>query len=156
MKPIKGFEDYLISQNGEIFSIKKDRYLKPQLQSKGYMQIILSSNGIKKHLTIHRLVAEAFIFNPNNLPCINHLNGIKTDNRTINLEWITHSNNHKHAYRTGLRTAPKNGCKKVKDIKNGKIFDCVKDASIYYGIGKQLLINRLSGYTKNNTTLVYI
>ena len=83
-KVITGYPDYLISESGEIFSLKSNRNLKPYKTTKGYLQVRLDSG---KAFHVHRLVAEAFIPNPDNLPQINHKNEDKTDNRVENLEW---------------------------------------------------------------------
>lgn len=72
---------------------------------KGYVFTTLHKNGVSESCFIHRLVAEAFLPNPNNLPEVNHLFGIKDDNRVTELEWCTHSGNVLHAFRTGLKQA---------------------------------------------------
>lgn len=76
----------------------KGQDMKSQLTRKGYPTVPLG----EKHVTIHRLVALAFIPNPKNLLCVNHKNGIKTDNRVENLEWCTNQQNKDHAMNNGL------------------------------------------------------
>ena len=71
--------------------------------TKGYRKIILRNGELKKTFLVHRLVAEAFILKTDKNLQVNHKNGIKDDNRIENLEWITYSENHLHAYATGLR-----------------------------------------------------
>lgn len=69
----------------------------------GYLQVLLTKDGVKIPSRVHRLVADAFIPNPENKRCVNHKNGIKTDNRVENLEWVTSSENARHAVQTGLK-----------------------------------------------------
>ena len=81
----------------------KGKLLTPQNDGRGYMNLYLSSNGVKTKFKVHQIVALAFIPNPDNKPIVNHINGVKDDNRLINLEWSTASENCLHAFKTGLR-----------------------------------------------------
>lgn len=128
-KDIKGYEGvYQISNLGRVKSVKRmsidNRVLKEKIMKnqdkRGYYQILLN----KKCYRINRLVAEAFIPNPDKLPEVNHINGIKTDNRVENLEWILHEDNMKHATETikkmgrRVKQYDKNG-NFIKEWKNG-------------------------------------
>ena len=89
-KDIEGYEGhYQVSDKGRVKSVKfgKERILKPVITTKKYLQVHLCKNNIRKDYHIHRLVAQAYIPNPNNLPHINHKNEDRTDNRVENLEW---------------------------------------------------------------------
>lgn len=86
-KAIKGYEDYLISDTGMVYSLKSQKYLKPWKGTHGYYQVTLCKNGSNYHKCVHRLVAEAFIENPNNKPTVDHINRDKADNRVENLRW---------------------------------------------------------------------
>lgn len=94
-KIIENYPDYQISSFGRVKSLKfgKERILKQHLGSSGYCQVDLCKDGKQKKYQVHRLVVQEFIDNPNNLPCVNHINEDKTDNRVENLEWCTQEYN---------------------------------------------------------------
>ena len=83
--------------------LRKGKILKQNIGTTGYYSINLSKNSKRKYVRVHRLVAEAFIPNPNNYYCINHIDGNKLNNKVENLEWCTYSYNNKEAYRLGLK-----------------------------------------------------
>lgn len=128
-KDITGYEGYYqISNFGEVKSLSKtitrkngvkvfmpEKILKQTLSNPGYYSLILSKDTIKKNFRVHRLIASAFLPNTNQKKEVNHINGIKTDNRIENLEWSTSSENKIHAFKTGLKK-PSN----LKGIKNGR------------------------------------
>lgn len=147
-KDIAGYEGiYQISDNGIIRGVdrtanRKRGVIKGVIKHitklpNGYLQVMLSKNAVKKHIGVHRLVAQNFIENKYNKGYVNHKNGIKTDNRVSNLEWVTQSENQIHAYKTGLQK-PQRGsdryCAKLNErdvieIKN-KIKNAIKSKHI--------------------------
>ena len=103
-KPIKGYEGlYEVSDAGKVKSLITNKLLDCGLTTKGYKRVCLTKDCKHKFYAVHRIVAEAFIPNLNNKPQVNHINGIKTDNRVENLEWCTNSENQKHSYDNGLK-----------------------------------------------------
>ena len=119
-KDIKGYEGlYQISNIGRVKSLDrivksrydstslfKERLLTPQRDTRGYKHVSLRKEGKSKHKRVHRLIALAFIPNPENKPEVNHIDGNKMNNGIDNLEWSTHSENIQHAYQTGLNKGP--------------------------------------------------
>lgn len=99
----------LIKSLGNGFStnpnFNKEKILSQRIKKNGYLQVKICFNGLHYHRIVHRLVAEAFIINPLGKKEVNHKNGIKTDNRIENLEWVTSSENQIHAFKTGLQKA---------------------------------------------------
>lgn len=102
-KDIEGYEGlYQVSNLGRVKSkLRKGRILKP-INTKKYYSVILCKNSTTKEIYVHRLVAYAFIPNPQNKPFINHIDGNKQNNYVENLEWCTQSENCRHAYKIGL------------------------------------------------------
>lgn len=93
MKKIQNYDNYLIDENGKVYNEITKRYLKGSIGENGYLYYRLSRNGKKKMFYAHRLVAEAFIPNINNLPVVNHIDNNKLNNNVANLEWVSYSEN---------------------------------------------------------------
>lgn len=93
-KDIEGYEGlYIVSDKGNVINIKNGGKIKRNANLKGYRIISLWKNGIGKMYRVHRLVAQAFIPNPERKPCIDHINGNRSDNRVENLRWVTNKEN---------------------------------------------------------------
>ena len=97
-KDIKDYPNYMVSNLGRVKSLsnnkaRKEKILKQHKNSNGYLFVALSKNGKIKCYRVHRLVAEAFLPNPDNKPCIDHINTNKIDNRVENLRWCSHKEN---------------------------------------------------------------
>jgi len=95
MTTIENFENYKIFENGDVLNTKSGRIRKPYLTS-GYLRLKLSKNGKIKNFFLHRLLALAYIPNPENKKCIDHINRDKLDNRLCNLRWATHLENNQN------------------------------------------------------------
>lgn len=177
-KGVNGFEDsYEISNKSRVRSIDrtiinsigsvynlKGRILNPMNPINRYPYVCITDNGVRTNKTIHRMVAEAFIPNPDNKPQVNHINGIKTDNRVENLEWCTPSENGLHAYKTNLST-PLYGSKspssvlKEKDILSIKrLFRMNKDfhrgkVALKLGVNINTIVSIIKNRNWNHLTI---
>lgn len=94
--------------NGERPHNIKQKIKKERIAINGYVTVALVKDSVSYNTYVHRIIAQSFIPNPNNYRCVNHKNGIKTDNRIENLEWCDHSYNNLHALDNNLRTTRKN------------------------------------------------
>lgn len=137
-KPVKNYEDfYEISSDGVVRRKDTGHILKPRLSNKGYCLVWLCTNSKTEAKLLHRLVAEAFL-EKENLQ-VNHINGIKTDNRVENLEWCSCSENIIHSYENGMQK--KN--KKVRCVETNECFLSQVRAAKAYGIN----VNEISKCT---------
>ena len=121
-KDIKGYEGlYQVSNKGRVRSLKHDKMIKPIQHSNGYLFVNLHKDGSRIHTSIHRLVANAFIPNPDNKPCVGHKNTIKTDNSIDNLEWCTYLENNNHPITRYRRSKTKKGIPPSKNTMDALI-----------------------------------
>ena len=140
-KNVKDYENlYQVSNLGNVK--RNNKILKPHLNAKGYCRVTLCKDGIRTKFTIHRLVAEQFIPNPDDKPCIDHINTDRTDNRVENLRWVTHlenNNNTNSKYKNSIpvlqfsldgelvrKWESIRDVEKEIGIKNGTISNCIK------------------------------
>lgn len=158
-KDIKGYEGlYQVSNLCRVKTLH-NRYKGVEILKNetvyGYQIISLHKDKVVKTHRIHRLVAQAFIDNPKNKPQVNHINGIKSDNRAVNLEWVTQSENMLHCYRTGLEVANTEPAHKARRILSNKEVENIRQllnsglstrkVASMVGVGKTLI-----GYIKQN------
>lgn len=158
-KPLLGYEGlYEISNKGEVLSIKSGKLIKKYKNQKGYFLVSLYNNGSKTRL-LSRLVAINFIPNPLKLPQVNHIDGIKTNNRVDNLEWISDSDNKKHAYKNNLHNVrgERNPLSKLTNEQILEIREFYKDTApgrLKKGVGK--LKEMAEKYNVSMTLISYI
>ena len=167
-RDIIGYEElYQVSNYGRVKRVYmngKTRILKP-VNVRGYLRVSLSKNNIVYNQLIHRLVAQAFLDNPDNKPQVNHISGIKTDNRVENLEWCTSQENIQHAFNTGLNQIDialigKASSKPVKCITTNTMYESTMDAERQLGINHSNICACCNGKAKsagklNGTKLVW-
>ena len=140
---LKWFKYHEISENGDIRlteninKYKKGKILSSSINSKGYKRIRLYG----KTYSIHRLVAEAFIPNPDNKPEVNHKNGIRTDNRVENLEWCSHIDNIYYSINILKNKIGGNGGRKKRPIKSddGNIFESRNACARFYKVNGSVI-----------------
>lgn len=137
-KTIIEYPNYEVSNQGNVRNRVTGRVLK-QCKVGGYLKVGLREGKLKqKQITVHRLVACAFLPNPDSKPCVNHIDGNKHNNQVDNLEWVSYSENSQHAYRTGLLKPNTIGFKigwdmaeqkkrPVRCIETGLIYGCCAD-----------------------------
>lgn len=149
---IKGYEGlYKISTDAQVYSVPKQTnnqfsglgtYLNPVTQPNGYFYFTLYKDGKGKQLKRSRLVALTFIPNPENKATVNHKNGNKADDRVINLEWNTITENNRHAIKTGLnkphlRAGDKHALTKITDAQTFEILQKSKAGLSYTKLAKE-------------------
>lgn len=135
-----------VSSTGIIRNKKTGKEYTPTSIGRGYLSVHIRNKNNKRHY-IHRLIAEAFIPNPDNLPQVNHKNGIKTDNRVENLEWVSCKENIRHAIATGLNTQDYQN-KPVICLTTGKTYKSCRSAARTLNINFSQIQNVCSGKCK--------
>ena len=129
-RTVPDWPKYKVSSTGSIIG-QRNKMLKPA-SSDGYKAVSLCNNKYRKTIRVHRIVAMAFLPNPDNKPTVNHKNGNKQDNRVENLEWFTVKEQQIHRSRVlgfGNQAASKALCKPVQCVETGEIFNSLKEAA---------------------------
>ena len=154
LRDIKGFENYYsVSDDGKVYSKIRKKYLKLNYKKNGYVYVSLQVNNIKITKRVHRIVAEAFIQNPDNKPFVNHIDGNKSNNNVKNLEWVTGKENNIHAINIGLFD-PKKQCHTYEliDVSGNMVYRSkgFQDFINYIGLKKSSIFS----YIRNNEGII--
>lgn len=158
VRNVVGFEGiYNVDIYGNVTNIQTQKMLKSHLNDEGYLIVCLTKERNTYTKKVHRIVAEAFIQNPQKKKCVNHIDGNKTNNNVWNLEWCTHKENNIHAGETGL----KRNAIRIRVIETGEIFNslgscaraingheatlsrCIRNNKTYFGFHFEVLNNPL-------------
>lgn len=145
IKNIPGYEGlYIITPQGNIFSIASNRWITSPVGQSGYKKAILTNKMRSRHFPLHRIIALTFIPNPENKPCVNHIDGNKLNNNIDNLEWCTYSENNKHAFAIGLKMP---SARKIPVIclTTGEVFESMKLAANAYNLKSNNISQCCSG-----------
>lgn len=155
-KQIEGFENYSVSDTGLVMNTKRGKLLKPKNTYDGYCEVRLYSKTCDKCIRVHRLVALAFIPNPDGLGTVDHINGNKKDNRVENLRWLSRIDNQTRFWREQATEEQKNRLanrKPIKCLENGVVYKSISQASEQLGLNRASLVGALS--KKRNSLLGY-
>lgn len=126
------YEGYFITSCGKVWSFKTNKFLKPNIAKDGYHHYRLYIDGKVKTFLAHRLVASTYLPNPDNLPCVNHKDEVKSHNFVNNLEWCTHKYNAN--YGTAIQRANESKYKKIMCMETGQIFNSQQEAAEWAGV----------------------
>ena len=145
MKDIIGYENlYAVTEDGQVWSYKSKKFLKPFDNGHGYLYVSLLKNNQRKNCRVHRLVAEAFLPNPNNKPQVDHINRNRRQNNVSNLEWVSSSENNKRSRKKGLSKP----VTEVLCVETGIIYKSQTEAARAIGIHPYGISNVLNGKQK--------
>jgi len=125
---IEGYENYLIFEDGRVFSKKRNKFLKATPNSRGYLRLNLCKDGKLKLFQIHRLIALHYIPNPNNYEEVDHLDRNRQNNSIDNLRWVDRSMNQQN---TGVRITNKLKIKNISPHENGYRFQKIVNGKIH-------------------------
>jgi len=169
-KDIEGYEGlYQVSNIGRVKSVERWVYsgkgnttkrlnpesIKAQAINQGYPVVTIWKNNKIKMMKIHRLVCQAFVLNPDNKSCVNHIDEIKTHNYVENLEWCTHSENHKHAYKNGLMVGYFQGKFGKDNVKSMPVLQIDQESGVVIGEYSAIMdAHRDTGISQSNISSV--
>lgn len=171
-RDISAFDDYQVSSHGRVRNKRSGRVKRVCIRGNGYPYAHFTVQGKQYLKSVHRLVAEAFIPNPEGKPCVNHIDGDKTNCHVSNLEWATYRENSQHAFATGLNkesvykasaasmkrfhhqkseAAQKGSRKRMRPVvrNDGIVFPSIKDAAIATGTSKGNIHATITGRYKH-------
>lgn len=131
---IEGYENYAITEKGDIYNIKTKRKKKQQQNEHGYYYTQVLKNGERKTQTIHRLLGLAFVDNPENLPCVDHKDRNRQNNNLNNLHWVSHSENGRNKTKKANTTSKYVGVSFHKQAKKWNSLICVEGKLKYIGL----------------------